>query len=58
VTPGTSALFLLSSDAVVDRVVDALKQAGLQGEIISSNLSTEQEQQLQAAFGGAADTAS
>ena len=53
VTPGTSALFLLSSGAVVDRVLAALQQAGVQGELISSNLSTEQEQQLREAFGAA-----
>ena len=37
VTEGTSALFLLTSDAVKDRVVDAMKQFDL--EIIATNLS-------------------
>ena len=49
VTPGTSALFLLSSGAVVDKVADAVK--GQQFEIIQTNLSQEQEDQLKAAFG-------
>ncbi len=48
VTPGTSALFLLSSDAVIDRVRDAL--AGSQAELISSNLSHEQEAKLREVF--------
>ena len=48
ITPGTSALFLLSTDAVVDRVMDALR--GTEMELISTNLSTEQEQQLRDAF--------
>ena len=50
VTPGTSALFLLSSGAVVDRVVDEIKRRGLQPELISSNLSQEQEGKLREAF--------
>ena len=48
VTEGTSALFLLTSDAVRDKVIDALK--GVEFEIIASNLSKEQEEELQAAF--------
>jgi uncharacterized membrane protein len=48
-TPGTSALFLLTSDAVVDKVLDELK--GFEFELIASNLSKEQEQQLMSAFG-------
>jgi uncharacterized membrane protein len=48
VTPGTSALFLLTSGAVQDRVVDALR--GMEFEIISTNLSHEQEETLRAAF--------
>lgn len=48
VTEGTSALFLLTSDAVMDRVADELK--GLEFELISSNLSKEQEAELNAAF--------
>jgi uncharacterized membrane protein len=48
VTEGTSALFLLTSDAVMDKVTDALK--GEQFELIASNLSKEQEDELMAAF--------
>ena len=49
VTEGTSALFLLSSDATMDKVQDAFK--GTEMELIQSNLTKEQEAQLQAAFG-------
>jgi uncharacterized membrane protein len=49
VTEGTSALFVLSSDAVTDKVQEAFE--GTQMELIQSNLSAEQEAQLQEAFG-------
>ncbi len=49
ITEGTSALFLLTSKAVVDKVAEAVK--GTQFEIISTNLSQEQEAQLREAFG-------
>ena len=49
VTEGTSALFLLTSDAVRDKVIDALK--GIDFELIASNLTKEQEEELKAAFG-------
>ena len=52
VTPGTSALFTLTSDAVIDRVADAFR--GMQGEIVSTNLTTEQEAQLKEMFAQAA----
>jgi uncharacterized membrane protein len=48
VTPGTSALFLLSEAAVVDRVLPAVQS--LHPELITTNLSKEQEDQLRAAF--------
>jgi uncharacterized membrane protein len=48
VTEGTSALFLLTSDAVQDKVLGELK--GFEFELISSNLTKEQEEQLMAAF--------
>lgn len=48
VTPGTSALFLLTSGAVVDKVAEAVK--GRQFEIIQTNLSQEQEAELREAF--------
>ena len=49
VTEGTSALFLLTSGAVVDRVAEAVK--GQPFEIIQTNLSKEQEDQLRKDFG-------
>jgi uncharacterized membrane protein len=51
VTPGTSALFLMTSSAVIDRVADAVKDAKF--EIIATNLSMEQESKLKEAFGQA-----
>ena len=48
VTEGTSALFLMTSDAVTDRVVDAFK--GLDFEIVATNLSKAEEDELRAAF--------
>jgi len=48
VTEGTSALFLMTSDAVKDRVVEATK--GAKFELIASNLSKEEEDRLRAAF--------
>jgi uncharacterized membrane protein len=47
--PGTSALFLLSEGAVMDKVSDAF--AGVHPELIQTNLSKEQEDQLREAFG-------
>jgi uncharacterized membrane protein len=49
VTEGTSALFLMTSEAVMDRVVDAMKNVKF--EIIATNLSNEQETKLREAFG-------
>jgi len=48
IEPGTSALFMLSSDAVLDKVADALKAFDF--EIIHTNLPAEQEAELQALF--------
>lgn len=48
ITPGTSALFLLSSGAVVDRIAEAFK--GVDFEIIATNLSDEDETKLREAF--------
>jgi uncharacterized membrane protein len=53
VTPGTSALFLLSSDAVFDRVREEFK--GTEAELITTNLSTDQENKLREAFEEDAD---
>jgi uncharacterized membrane protein len=49
VTPGTSALFLLSSGAVIDRVTAEFHDT--HAELISTNLSAEQEAKLREAFG-------
>jgi uncharacterized membrane protein len=51
VTEGTSALFLMTSDAVKDKVADAIKEKGWKFEIISTNLSNDQEAQLREDFG-------
>ena len=48
VTEGTSALFLMTSDAVQDKVIAQLK--GRDFELIASNLTGEQEEELRAAF--------
>jgi len=48
VTEGTSALFLLTSGAVMDKLAEVVK--GQKFEIISTNLSKEQEDQLRAAL--------
>ena len=50
VTPGTSALFLMSSDAVMDKVQDAFA-ANQPSELLFTNLSTEQENALREVFG-------
>jgi uncharacterized membrane protein len=50
VTPGTSALFILSSEAVVDRIGDIF--AGHEApELISTNLRAEREATLRDIFG-------
>jgi uncharacterized membrane protein len=48
ITPGTSALFVMTSDAVVDRVHDAF--GGSRAELVRSNLSQEQEAKLREVF--------
>ena len=48
VTPGTSALFLMTSGAVLDRVAQAFKDREF--EIIATNLSSEQEHKLRELF--------
>lgn len=50
VTEGTSALFLLSSDAVLDKI-NAAFEGMEKGELIKSNLSAEQEAKLLEDFG-------
>lgn len=48
VTEGTSALFLMTSGAVQDKVKEAFR--GMDFELIASNLSKEEEDKLRAAF--------
>lgn len=48
VTPGTSALFLLTASAVADRVIPELK--GLHPELVTTNLSAEQEARIRELF--------
>ncbi len=48
VTEGTSALFLMTVNAVMDKVTDRLKDFDF--DLIASNLSAEQEAQLREAF--------
>jgi len=48
VTPGTSALFLITSDAVIDEVRAAFERQEM--ELITTNLSKEQEEALQRAL--------
>ena len=50
VIPGTSALFLLSDHAAMGRV--KLEFVGMSPELISTDLSDEQEQRLREAFSG------
>jgi uncharacterized membrane protein len=50
VTEGTSALFLLTSNAVQDKVIAEMKKWP-EFEIISTNLTKEQEEKLRAEFG-------
>jgi uncharacterized membrane protein len=48
VTPGTSALFVMSSDAVVDKVKDSF--AGQNPELLFTNLDEQQENALREVF--------
>ena len=48
VTPGTSALFVMTSNVMADKVLDHLKETG--ATLISTNLSTAQEAKLREAF--------
>ncbi len=50
VTEGTSALFLLTSGAVMDRVMEAIRAQGMHPQLIASNLTSEQESALQSMF--------
>ncbi|MEU8895848.1 DUF1269 domain-containing protein [Nocardia sp. NPDC048505] len=46
--PGTSALFVLTSDAILDRIHDEFR--GQSAELVSTNLSHEQEARLRELF--------
>ncbi|MEU0877267.1 DUF1269 domain-containing protein [Lentzea sp. NPDC005914] len=48
VTPGTSALFVMSENAVIDRVADEFRQTG--AKLITTNLSSAQEKLLKETF--------
>jgi uncharacterized membrane protein len=48
VKEGTSALFLMTSDAVIDRVAEAFQ--GIKFDLVATNLSKDQEQKLREAF--------
>ena len=48
ITPGTSALFVMTSDAVMDKVHDAFK--GTHAELLSTNLSADEEARLREVF--------
>ena len=48
ITPGTSALFLMSSGAVQDKVRDAFR--GQHAELVTTNLSDDQERALREVF--------
>jgi uncharacterized membrane protein len=50
ITPGTSVLVLLSSDAVIDKVATAFQGHAM--ELVRSDLSVPQQDQLRAAFKG------
>ncbi len=56
ITEGTSALFLLTENAVVDKVAAAVKDQPF--EILTTNLSKEQEDKLRADFDAQKVTAS
>lgn len=50
ITEGTSALFLLSSGAVPDRLAEEMKARNIQFKLVASNLSQEQEDNLRETF--------
>jgi uncharacterized membrane protein len=55
ITPGSAALFLLVSNVTVDKVLDQIKD--MKFEVLQTNLSGEQENQLRAALGQSAPEA-
>jgi len=55
VTPGTSALFVLSDHVVVDRVKESLSDLAEHATLIHTNMSNEQEAKLREAFAETAE---
>lgn len=53
VVPGTSALFLMTSNANTEKVAEEVKKAGLKAELIQSNLSDAQAEELRRTFSDA-----
>jgi uncharacterized membrane protein len=50
VVPGTSALFLMTSNANTEKVTEEVHKAGLKAELIQSNLSDAQAEELRKTF--------
>jgi uncharacterized membrane protein len=50
ITPGTSALFLMTSDTVQDKVAEELKSLKGHVTLLHTNLTAEQEQKLRETF--------
>ena len=51
ITPGTSALFLMSSDAVLDKVRETFRRTGLRAKLIHTDLTDDQEAAIHELFG-------
>ena len=51
ITPGTSALFVMTSDAVMDKVKDAFAETG-PSQLLFTNMNQEQEDALREVFAG------
>lgn len=51
VTEGSSALFLLTTGAVPDRLAEEFKSRGLNFKLLASNLTQEQEAKMREVFG-------
>lgn len=50
ITPGTSALFVMTADAVLDKVKEDLEASGIRGTLLTTNLSNEDEDKLREVF--------
>ena len=53
VVPGTSAIFLMTSNANTEKVAEEVRKSGLKAELIQSNLSDEQADKLRKTFSDA-----